>query len=194
MPLLSIHNCHNYSSYICYKDSMSVCPAAALDPCRPDTTALRSRRRVGRSARAPGSRGDFCYYVDSRGHQHFNFAQRIWLSPSVQMAVTPVMTVALQTLAINLLMRGTHARGYRAAVGATSSRMVGLASRFCVECLLSARPGGWVIPRATVRAWLVSQRRMQAVTRGASRVASRGPGRRQGDYARVGCRRFRLKP
>ncbi|MGH9643509.1 MAG: hypothetical protein ACRD3Q_13930 [Terriglobales bacterium] len=118
--------------------------------------------RKGRPPRGPKRRttgGEFRYCVDARGRQHFNFRQRIWLHPAVDMAVTPVMTVALETLAINLLTRLTRKRDCCAAVGLTSRRMLRLAPRFCVECLLGGQPGGWVMPRAALRAWLSSHAR-----------------------------------
>ncbi|HEY6451466.1 MAG TPA: hypothetical protein VIX87_02585 [Steroidobacteraceae bacterium] len=116
--------------------------------------------------------------MDARGRQHFNFRQRIWLHPSVDMAVTPVMTVALETLAINLLTRLTRKRDCFAAVGLTSRRMLRLAPRFCAECLLGGQPGGWVMPRAALRAWLSSHAR--ALGDGQARV------RRAGARARAG--------
>jgi hypothetical protein len=42
------------------------------------------------------------------------------------------------------------------AVGITSRRVMRLAQRFCGECLLTAHRDGWVIPRATARAWLAA--------------------------------------
>jgi hypothetical protein len=128
------------------------------------------------SPRALGACGDFRYYVDSRGCQHFNFEQRIWRNPSVQMAVTPVMTIALETLALNLL---AHIRGEpddRARVGVTSKGLVRLARRFCAQCLLTASPAGWEIPRCTIEAWLVSQRRLQSSAPNGIRALRRGQG------------------
>lgn len=120
----------------------------------------RARQRIRpKSPRTPRHPGDFRYYVDARGHQHFNFEQRVWLDRSVQMAVTPVMTIALETLALNLLAHsaGECAGGTR--VAAASRSPVKLARRFCAQCLLTAHPAGWVIPRATIEAWLASQPR-----------------------------------
>src|SRR5664280_1986936 len=59
--------------------------------------ALRGTPR--RSARALNARGDVWFYVDSQGCQHFSFPQRVWLYPSVPMAVTPGMSIELETLA-----------------------------------------------------------------------------------------------
>jgi hypothetical protein len=101
---------------------------------------------------------EFCYYLDHGGGQHFNFVQRIWLRPSIPMSMTPVMTTALRTLAVNLLTGMTRERDYRAAVGVTSLRVLAQVDLFCEECLLSSRADGWVIPRATIRAWLASHR------------------------------------
>ena len=113
-----------------------------------------------RAARAGSASGDFFFYEDSQGRQHFNFAQRIWLCPSVPMAVTPVMTLELETLAINLLTPLTRERDYRAAVGVTSKRVMKLANRFCVECLLTADAAAMLMPRAAIRAWLASRARL----------------------------------
>ena len=113
-----------------------------------------------RAARAGSASGDFFFYEDSQGRQHFNFAQRIWLHPSVTMAVTPVMTLELQTLAINLLTPLTRERDYRAAVGVTSKRVMRLAKRFCAECLLTADAAALLMPRSAIRAWLASRARL----------------------------------
>jgi hypothetical protein len=101
----------------------------------------------------------FCYYVDGRGAQHFNFIQQIWLHPQVEMAVTAIMTVALETLAVNLLTQVTRERDFLAPVGITSRRVMQLAPRFCEECLMTAQRDGWKIPRATVKSWLAAQLR-----------------------------------
>ena len=107
--------------------------------------------------------------MDSQGCQHFSFPQRVWLYPSVPMAVTPGMSIELETLAINLLTPLTRQRDYRAAVGLTSKRVRRLASRFCAECLLTARSQAWVMQRSTISAWLASRTRIQ----GRSRVGAR---------------------
>lgn len=142
-----------------------------------------SRQRPQPSGSTPNSSsqslsasGDFRYYVDSRGIQHFNFEQKIWRNPSVQMAVTPVMTTALETLAINLLAYTTHEPHDRRRVCVTSKGLVRLARRFCAECLLTARPGGWVIPRCTIEAWLISQRRLQGTATSSILLSQRRKG------------------
>ena len=123
------------------------------------------------STRTLTAHGDFRYYVDFRGRQHFNFEQKIWLKPSVQMAVTPVVTLALQTLAINLLARTVRECDDKTIL-ITFKRLLRLAKRFCAECLLTASPAGWVIPRSSIEGWLASQRRLQAPTG----VGLRSPG------------------
>lgn len=125
------------------------------------TRDLPSRRAAG--ARTAGNH--FCYYMDAEGRQHFNFIQRLWIRSQVDMAVTPVMTVALQTLAINLLAHVTHPESRACASALASNRMHELAHRFCLECLLTARSDGWVMPRASVAAWLSTRRRRQSRTR-----------------------------
>jgi hypothetical protein len=128
------------------------------------------RRRAGVACRlgAPALRhtdasapcvNTFCYYVDMRGVQHFNFIQRVWLQPQVEMAVTAIMTLALETLAVNLLTEVTRERNCLVPVGITSRRVIQLAPRFCEQCLLTAHRDGWRIPRATVKSWLAAQLR-----------------------------------
>ena len=136
----------------------------------PSAAAHRSARQTRRSAqllttatmrqaadlRSPS--GNFRYFVDRSGCQHFNFPQRIWVDPTVAMAVTSVQTLALETLAINLLTFVTRERDYRAAVGITSQRAIALAREFCADCLLGAPAEAWELPRATIKAWLESHR------------------------------------
>lgn len=147
------------------RDLTIVAPSvkAASQPRRSPRVACRTGPASARRAeRAPAVDEKFRYFVDSNGRQHFNFVQRVWLQPQVEMAVTPVPTVALETLAVNLLTEVTRERDYVAAVGATSRRVMQLASRFCDECLLSAHGNGWVIPRASVKSWLASQSRKKS--------------------------------
>ena len=128
-----------------------------------DEAGSRCPQTASPSTRTLTAHGDFRYYVDFRGRQHFNFEQKIWLKPSVQMAVTPVVTLALQTLAINLLARTVRECDDKTIV-ITFKRLLRLAKRFCAECLLTASPAGWVIPRSSIEGWLASQRRLQAPT------------------------------
>jgi hypothetical protein len=136
-----------------------IAPPVKIDELR--SSRQRAQPSGSSSSQTLSARGDFRYYVDSRGLQHFNFEQKIWRNPAVQMAVTPVMTTALETLAINLLAYTTPERTDRPRVCVKSKDLVRLARRFCAECLLTACPAGWVIPRCTIEAWLVSQRRLQ---------------------------------
>jgi hypothetical protein len=138
-----------------------------IGPRRPGPVLSRAVRieqpMAGRSAvrgshRADSS-SDFRYYVDSEGRQRFNFAQQIWLRASVDMAVTPVLTLALETLAVNLLTHLTRPRDCRVAVGVTSRRVLKLAPLFCIECLLTAQAEGWLMPRATIKEWISSHAR-----------------------------------
>jgi len=123
--------------------------------CRADAAAAR------RTERATIDRC-FRYYVDTAGRQHFNFVQQVWLRPQVEMAVTSVPTVALETLAVNLLTLVTRRRDCTVAVGMTSRTVMQLADSFCTECLLSAGANGWVMPRSAVRAWLATRLRRRA--------------------------------
>ena len=93
-----------------------------LDEAAPRSRKSAQRSFAGAPRRSGGARsvrGDVCFYVGSQGRQHFNFPQRIWPYPSVPMAVTPVMSIKLETLAINLLTPLTRQCDCRAAVGVT---------------------------------------------------------------------------
>jgi hypothetical protein len=98
------------------------------------------------------------YFVDAAGRQHFNFAQHVWLEAAVQMAYTRIQTLALETLAVNLLSMVTTERNYEAAVGFTSRRAIVLAGAFCAECLRDAPQDAWVLPLQSIQAWLASHR------------------------------------
>ena len=133
-------------------------------PRRPSRVACRTEVACARRAdRSPAVDEKFRYFVDSNGRQHFNFPQRIWLEARVEMAVTPVPTVALETLAVNLLTEVTRERDYVAAVGVTSRRVMQMAATFCDECLLTARGNGWVIPRASVKSWIAAHLRKRSM-------------------------------
>lgn len=144
-----------------------------------DVDSCRQRRRPMGNTRVPApgvlsASADFRYYVDTQGFQHFNFQQRIWRNPMVQMAVTPVMSTALETLALNLFAYITPEGAHRNRAGATSTRrLVRLARQFCAECLLTASPEGWVIPRSTIEAWLVSRRQPKGPATNASWASQR---------------------
>jgi len=144
------------------RDLTIVSPSVEVErkPRRSARIACRSESISARRAeRQPPADRKFRYFVDSNGRQHFNFVQHVWLQPQIEMAVTPVPTVALETLAVNLLTEVTRERNYVAAVGITSRRVMQLASMFCDECLLTAHGNGWVIPRASVRSWMAANSR-----------------------------------
>ena len=131
-------------------------PSAALTSSAwMDAAALRPRKRVNRSSRgaprepceARNAQRDICFYGDALGRQHFNFPQRVWLYPCVPMAVTPLMSIELETPTINLLTFLSRQCDYRAAAGISFERVRRLASRFCAESL--ARSGAWVRQRST---------------------------------------------
>jgi len=126
---------------------------------RMDEAGPQSRKRAGSSLsgapRASVSPRDapenVFFYVDPQGRQHLNIPQRVWLYPSVSMAVTAGKRINLEILAINLLMPLTRERDCRAPVGVTSKRERRLASRFCAECLLTAHSRASVRQRSTPR-------------------------------------------
>jgi len=152
----------------------------------PSAATHRSARQTRRSAQVLSAatmrqaadlrrpRGDFRYFVDRNGCQHFNFPQRIWLDPTIAMAVTPVQTIALETLAINLLTFMTRERDYRAAVGVTSQRAIALAREFCADCLLGAPVEAWELPRASIKAWLESHRPARSIKHRCARRSRHG--------------------
>jgi hypothetical protein len=142
------------------KSGTVVSPRVRVGGRRARRVACRAGMNAAwRSERAATADCKFRYFVDSTGRQHFNFVQQIWLRPQIEMAVTPVLTVALETLAVNLLTEVTRRRDYTVAIGQTSRRVMQLAPRFCHECLLTAQADGWVIPRASVRSWLAAHSR-----------------------------------
>jgi hypothetical protein len=68
-------------------------------------TSARQRR-----PKVPPQNDDYRYFIDRQGRQHFNFRQRVWLDASVQMACTRGYSLALETLALNLLTMVTRTR------------------------------------------------------------------------------------
>jgi hypothetical protein len=155
-------------------DRSIVTPSVLIDPPvqsraqKPAHVISIERRRSSTTHARPRTRlqnDEFRYFIDRQGRQHFNFRQRVWLDPSVQMACTGVYSLALKTLAVNLLTMSTCKRDYRAAVGLTSRRVVMLAPAFSRECLLSAPDQAWALPKASIKAWLESRPRARASAR-----------------------------
>lgn len=95
-------------------------------------------------------------YRDASGRQCFNFPQRLWLRAGVPMACTRRSSLGLVTLAANVLLASLPGRGPRTAQRDVDT-VIALARRFSEECLLGAPEEGWIIPRATVSAWLRSR-------------------------------------
>jgi hypothetical protein len=104
------------------------------------------------------ARTEFRYYVDRSGRQHFNFAQRVWLRRSIPMACTRMHSLALATLAVNLLTMVLEERDQPAAAAITRRRAMRLARKFAAECLLTAPEDRWAIPRDAIAAWIRSRR------------------------------------
>jgi hypothetical protein len=123
------------------------------------------RRTSNRQGQSRYVHDEFRYFIDRQGRQHFNFRQQVWLDASVQMAYTSVYSVALKTLAVNLLTLVTRKRDYQAAVGLTSRRVVALAASFSRECLLGAPNQAWALPKASIKAWLDSRLRVRSLPR-----------------------------
>ncbi len=148
-------------------DQSVVIPTVLIDAPAPSRKASQSneRRRSTRRQEKPALRLHDCeyrFFVDRQGRQHFNFRQRVWLDASVQMAYTRVYSVALKTLAVNLLMLVTPKRNCRAAARLTSRQAILLAPSFIRECLSGAPDAAWVMPRAAIEAWLESRPRARA--------------------------------
>jgi hypothetical protein len=116
-----------------------VAPTAANDSVAEQPARRRGPREL-----------EFRFFIDQRGRQHFNFRQRIWLDRSVEMAFTHVYSIALKTLAANLLAL---------ALEQPSRCAVRLAPAFSRECLMGAPDKAWVLPKATIESWLESKRR-----------------------------------
>jgi hypothetical protein len=145
------------------RDHSVVAPTVMIDaPARSRKGSHRSARREEQQTRLRDH--EFRYFLDRQGRQHFNFRQRIWLDASVQMAYTRVYSVALKTLAVNLLMRVTPKRDCHAA-RLTSRQAVLMAPSFIRECLLGAPDEAWALPRTTIEAWLQSRLRARAEPR-----------------------------
>jgi hypothetical protein len=138
-------------------------PVAAPGVLEQPPSRSQQRKRKQREA-------EYRFFIDQRGRQHFNFRQTIWLDASVDMAFTRVYSVALKTLAANLLALALEKPGRRAVL---------LAPAFSRECLMGAPDKAWALPKSTIEAWLASQRRrMQRVRRARARRKSAKVARR----------------
>jgi hypothetical protein len=116
---------------------------------RAGTSWLYARERV-----TEGALREFRFFIDYNGGQHFNFAQRVWIDPSVSMAFTSIRTKALETLALNVLALACHPAS--AISGASAPKLV---RTFCDECLLGAPREAWSMPRTAVLEWMATQQR-----------------------------------
>jgi hypothetical protein len=148
------------------RDQSVVVPAVLIDaPARSrkesQSNQFERRRPARRQQQSEPFLSDyeFRYFIDRQGRQHFNFRQRVWLDASVQMAYTRVYSVALKTLAVNLLMMVMAKRNYHAAARLTPRQAGLLAPSFVRECLLGAPDEAWALPRTTIEAWLESRLR-----------------------------------
>jgi hypothetical protein len=136
-----------------------VSPLILVERSEKSQPRTRSNKSPRRKQRVSSRQRDFRYFVDNRGRQHFNFKQEIWLDSSVQMAFTRVYSVALKTLAVNLLTLATDGRDLPAAIGNTSRSALMLAPSFSRQCLMGAPDKAWALPHATIKAWIASRRR-----------------------------------
>jgi hypothetical protein len=134
-----------------YAERSVVAPSVLEEP---SSRSQPRRRRRGDT--------EFRFFVDPRGHQHFNFRQTIWLDASVDMAFTRVYSTALKTLAANLLTQ---------ALDRPARQAVQLAAAFSRECLMGAPDRAWSLPKSTIESWCASkQRRLQRKRRGHAKV------------------------
>lgn len=101
----------------------------------------------------------FSYYLDGRGHQHFDFRQKIWLEPNVEMAFGRVCTVALMTLAVNLLIQAGAPNSRQQLRQPGRLNIQEAARAFCEDCLLTAPRDAWILPRDAINAWIETYRR-----------------------------------
>jgi hypothetical protein len=136
-----------------------VSPSVLSDNSEKSHDRKRSNKHRRNKKSISSRRRDFRYFVDNRGRQHFNFKQEIWLDSSVQMAFTRVYSVALKTLAVNLLTLATEGRDIPVAIGNTSRSALVLAASFSRQCLMGAPDKAWALPRATIEEWIASRRR-----------------------------------
>jgi hypothetical protein len=121
--------------------------------------AKRAHRLRAALTRDTAAQEEFRYCLDRHGTQHFNFEQRVWIERSVAMAFTPVRTMALETLAINLLALAAQPVGPRPRRRAKPTRLIPMARDFCEQCLLGAPQEGWVLPCPAIRAWMHARMR-----------------------------------
>ncbi|MDX2086327.1 MAG: hypothetical protein SFX73_00700 [Kofleriaceae bacterium] len=91
--------------------------------------------------------------LDPEGREHFNFPQTHTLKRGVRMGTTPTMTLALETLAVNVLAPFVD----EASRDARRGRLRALARVFAGEVLTGAAGSEWRISRDAVCAWLASQ-------------------------------------
>jgi hypothetical protein len=146
-----------------YAERSVVAPTVLNDSPHSPPARRRKQREV-----------EFRFFIDQRGRQHFNFRQKIWLDASVPMAFTRVYSVALKTLAANLLCL---------AIDKPVRNAIRLAPAFSRECLMGAPDRAWALPKATIQAWLESKR--QRLDR-ARRVRAKT---RRGRQPRAGLKR-----
>ena len=144
------------------QDDLLVTPAPEVDdaqecPVAENVSKARGKPRRRRMRTPP--KGEFRFYVDRQGRQHFNFEQQVWLDESVPMAYTAIYSIALKTLALNILTLSLNRHDVPLAVGRTCRTALVLAATFGKQCLLGAPPKAWILPKSTIRAWLKSKRR-----------------------------------
>jgi hypothetical protein len=90
--------------------------------------------------------------LDPEGREHFNFPQTYTLKRGVRMGTTPTLTLAAETLAMNLLAPFV----IDADGPVRRARLRALARVFAEQVLADAAGSDWRISRDAVRAWLAS--------------------------------------
>ena len=90
--------------------------------------------------------------LDPDGGEHFNFPQTYTLKRGVRMGTTPTPTLAVETLAMNVLAPFMS----DAQSASARNRLRHLARLFAEEVLAHAAGSDWRISREAVRSWLAA--------------------------------------
>lgn len=90
--------------------------------------------------------------LDPDGREYFNFPQTLTLKRGVRMGTTPTLTLAVETLAVNVLAPFVA----DAFSDTRRSRLRVLARAFAEEVLAHAAGSEWRMSRDAIRSWLAS--------------------------------------
>lgn len=90
--------------------------------------------------------------LDPEGREHFNFPQTYTLKRGVRMGTTPTLTLAVETLAMNVLAPFVS----DAASASARHRLRHLSRLFAEDVLLLVAGSDWRISREAVRSWIAA--------------------------------------